>query len=390
MLASHGLVPGVEKVGVLHAGGLGDYLFTLPALAALRAAYPSAELVLLGAAWHARELGGRPGPIDRFLVAPALPGVRTPEPGEEATADELLEAARAERFDLALQLHGGGRNSNPLVRRLGARTTAGLRASDAPGLDRWVRYVYYQQEVFRYLEAVSLVGATPVTVVPSFEVTAADRADAAAVAGEPAPPRIALHPGASDSRRRWPPSRFAAVGDELAAAGNDIVLTGTPGERAILDEVRRGMRHPARPLVGALSLGGLAGLYAGCALVIANDTGPLHLAAAVGAATVGIFWVGNLINGAPLTRGRHRPIASWTIHCPRCGEDCTRDAYPSRPGEGCDHRDPFVTDVPVAEVLEAAADLLGAGAAARPSSPTAAIGVGNSARISSGNGNWTL
>jgi ADP-heptose:LPS heptosyltransferase len=63
-------VPDVQKIGVLRANSLGDYLFTLPALDALRAAYGDAEIVLLGAPWHARELAGRPGPVDRVLVAP--------------------------------------------------------------------------------------------------------------------------------------------------------------------------------------------------------------------------------------------------------------------------------------------------------------------------------
>src|SRR5439155_12340988 len=59
--------PGVEKIAVLRANALGDFIFALPALDALRAAYPAAELVLLGAPWHARLLTGRPGPVDRAV-----------------------------------------------------------------------------------------------------------------------------------------------------------------------------------------------------------------------------------------------------------------------------------------------------------------------------------
>src|SRR5205807_1381925 len=83
-------------------------------------------------------------------------------------------------------------------------------------------------------------------------------------------------------------------------------------------------------LVDALPLGGFAALLARAAVVVSNDTGPVHLAEAVGAPTVGLYWVGNLINGAPVDRARHRPLISWTIHCPECGEDCTRDLYPTR------------------------------------------------------------
>ena len=107
------------------------------------------------------------------------------------------------------------------------------------------------------------------------------------------------------------------------------------------------------------SMVGLAACYEGCELLVSNDTGPLHLAGAVGTPTVGVYWVGNLINGATPLRARHRPIASWTTHCPVCGVDCTPGIYPHRPGDGeCPHRDSFVADVPVVEVVEAARELL--------------------------------
>lgn len=384
----HGPVPDVRKIAVLRANSLGDYTFSIPALDALRAAYPAAELVLLGSPWHVRTLTGRPGPVDRFLVVPPLPGVRTAEPDEPDGPDRLLAEVRRERFDLALQMHGGGRYTNPLVRQLGARVTAGLRADGAAPLDRWLRYVYYQHEVFRYLEVAALVGAAPTTLEPTFPITPGDLGEASAVAGRPEGRRVALHPGVTDPRRRWPEERFAAVGDALAAAGCEVLLTGTAAERELVDRVRARMRRPARSLAGALSLGGLAGLLAGCAVVVGNDTGPLHLAAAVGAATVGLYWVGNLINGAPLTRRRHRPVISWTIHCPRCGADCTRDIYPARGGgDGCSHPDSFVADIPAEEVVDAARDLL---ASVAEAPPTAGNGSGNSALTVAGSATCTL
>ncbi|WP_428962471.1 glycosyltransferase family 9 protein [Micromonospora fluostatini] len=354
------VVPDVERIAVLRANALGDFIFVLPALDALRAAYPAAEIVLLGAPWHAELCRDRPGPVDRVLVVPPAPGIRVPDPGEpEGGMTDFLAAARAERFDLALQLHGGGANSNPVVTGLGARVTAGLRAEDAPPLDRWVRYVYYQHEVLRYLEVAALVGAPATTVVPTLAVTDADRAEAHAALGAAGRPRVALHPGASDTRRRWPADRFAEVARELATEGYEVLVTGTPAERDTVERLVTAARAPVRPLVGTLGLGALAACYADCALVVSNDTGPLHLAAAVGTPTVGVYWVGNLINGGQLQRGRHRPIVSWTVHCPVCGVDCTRGVYPHREGSGdCPHRDSFVTDVPVAEVLEAARELL--------------------------------
>ncbi|MCX9192083.1 glycosyl transferase [Carbonactinospora thermoautotrophica] len=355
------LVPGVRKIAVLRANALGDFIMVLPALDALRAAYPEAEIVLLGKEWHADFLAGRPGPVDRVEVVPA--DLTAPEGESESPAlRRFLARLRAERFDLALQLHGGGRHANPLVSALGARVTAGCRADDAPPLDRWIRYVYYQPEVFRFLEVVGLVGAQPVGVEPVLELTGRDVREVAELLGAllDGRPLAALHPGAGDPRRRWPAERFAEVGDALAEAGAAVVITGTPGEAELVRQVAGEMRRPALDLAGRLSIGGLAALYARCAVVVANDTGPLHVARAVGAATVGVYWCGNLINAGPMTRDRHRPQISWRIHCPVCGVNCTRDLYPARGGgAGCRHRESFVAEVPASEVVAAALELFG-------------------------------
>jgi ADP-heptose:LPS heptosyltransferase len=351
---------GPVRIAVLRANAVGDFIFALPALDSLRAAYPDAEIVLLGAPWHARFLAARPGPVDRVMVVPPLAGVREAEPGEpDQPRDEFVEKARLEQFDIALQLHGGGRNTNPLVAALGAGMTAGLRADDAPPLDRWIRYVYYQPEVFRYLEVVGLVGALPVSYRPALAVTDADRRQLRAVLPPPSRPRVALHPGSSDPRRRWPAERFAELGDALSDVGAEVVVTGTGAESSVVRAVLTEMRAPATPVVDTLQLGGLAALYAECDVLVSNDTGPVHLAEAVGAATVGIYWAGNFINGAPTDRTRHRPMISWTLHCPVCGLDCTRDIYPARGGgHGCTHKASFVADVPAVEVRDATLELL--------------------------------
>jgi ADP-heptose:LPS heptosyltransferase len=136
-------------------------------LEALRAAYPDAEIVLIARPWRHTFLTQRPGPIDRVVVIPDG-GI-----GDESdTPQDLLELERffaemkRDRFDIAIQMHGGGRNSNPFTQRLEARLTVGLRSPDAIPLDRWMPYVYYQPEILRYLELVSLIGAKPVTLEP--------------------------------------------------------------------------------------------------------------------------------------------------------------------------------------------------------------------------------
>lgn len=348
------VVPGVRKIAVVRANALGDFLFAVPALEALRAAYPDAEIVLLGRDWHQAFLGGRPGPVDRVVAVPhGAVGDEAEPTASPAEVQRFFDDMAGERFDLALQLHGGGRNSNPFTLRLGAGVTAGLKTPDAPPLDRWAPYIYFQHEVLRYLEVVGLVGAAAVSLEPHIAVTAADLAEADAAVPRAERPLVALHPGATDRRRRWPAGKFAAVGCALAAAGARVVVTGTEPERDVVTAVVGAMRAEnaaAQDLCGRLSLGGLAGLLSRCAVVVANDTGPRHLAAAVGAATVGIYWCFNLVNAGPLTRTRHRPVASWRLDCPSCGVNCIEGS--------CGHSSSFVAEVSTEDVIAPALDLL--------------------------------
>ncbi|GAB3192629.1 glycosyltransferase family 9 protein [Geodermatophilus arenarius] len=346
-------VPDVGRIAVLRANLLGDLVLTLPALAALRAAYPGAEVTLLGRPWHADLLEGRPGPWDRVVVVPPWPGVRD-APGaarDGAEVRRFLAAQRGEGYDLALQLHGGGGNSNPLVAALGARVTAGARDAGAPALDRWLPYTSDQHEVLRCLELTGLVGAVPVTLEPRLAVTPADAAAADRVLPAGPAPLVALHPGASDPRRRWPAERFAEVAGALAAEGATVVLVGSGGDdRRAADAIRAATAAPLLDLVGRLSLSALAGVLARCRLLVGNDSGPRHLAEAVGTATVGVFLEHNLLNAGPLTRRRHRVAVSTRTACPACGLDQSRAR--------CAHDRSLVAEVSPETVRAAALDLL--------------------------------
>jgi ADP-heptose:LPS heptosyltransferase len=346
-------IEGVHKLAVLRANAIGDYLVSLPAIEALRAAYPAAELVLLGAGWHAGFLAGRPGPVDRCLPVPPSVGVRDDRPpSPPAMVDRFFDRMRAERFDLAVQMQGGGCHSNPFVSRLGARVTAGSRAPDAPPLDRTVPYTGHQHEIHRFLEVVGLVGAAPVTLEPRLQVTAEDRAEASAVLAGDDRPLVVLHPGANDPRRRWPVERLAVVAVELARKGARLAVIGTAAERPLVDRLLAMLDGDAADLAGQLGLGGLVGLLEYATLLVGNDSGPRHLAAAVGTATVAVYWGVHLGSYGPLYRARHRTPASWRLLCPVCGahglqEDCRSS-----------HAASFVADVAVDEVLAEALDML--------------------------------
>src|SRR5205807_5551517 len=162
---------------------------------------------------------------------PAAPG----NVENSAELEQFFEAMVQERFDLAIQMHGGGRYSNPFLLRLGAGMTVGLKTPDAVPLDRWIPYIYFQSEILRYLEVVSLVGATPNTLEPRLLLTEPDMNEACKVVPQREKPLVALHPGASDPQRRWPPEKFAAVGDALASANAHVVVTGTREEQALVE-----------------------------------------------------------------------------------------------------------------------------------------------------------
>ena len=337
---------------MVRANGVGDYVFAVPALRALRATFPGAEIVLLGKPWHREFLTGRPGPIDRVEVIPQCPGVgaETDQPADTQGLERFFAAMTAEHFDIALQLHGGGRYSNPFTRRLGARLTVGSKAPDAEPLDLWIPYFYFQPEVLRYLEIVSLVGAAPIGLDPEIAVTAADRAEVDALHLPQDRPWVVLHPGATDGRRLWPAEAFAAVADQLVMQGAMVLINGGHTERTIVDAVRAAMRHEAIDLCHRLTLGGLAALLVRSHLVVSNDSGPLHLAAAVGTRTVGLYWCINFANGGPTTRRRHHPLISWRVHCPVCDRNTLTD--------NCEHHSSFIADIPVADVMQAATQLL--------------------------------
>jgi len=337
---------------VLRANALGDLVVALPALDALRAAYPSAEVTLLGRGHHAALLGDGRGPVDRVIALPdgAVGDEGAADPGLDR--DALLAHLATCRFDLALQLHGGGRNSNRFVGALRARISAGSRTPDAPPLDRWVSYEPWQSEVARYLDVVALVGAPPVGVEPHLPVCESDRATLRReLPGLDADRYVVVHPGATDPRRRWPVASFGAVLRALAAADarRRFVVTGTATEAELTAGVAAAA--PDRALVAdRLTLPALLALVDGAELVISNDTGPLHLAIAAGQRTVGLFWIGNLINAGPFSRRRHRALVSWQLACPVCGADASV--------RRCPHDPSFIAGIPVADVVDAATGLL--------------------------------
>jgi ADP-heptose:LPS heptosyltransferase len=348
-------VKDTHKIAVLRANALGDFIVTLPALQALRYTYPDAEIVLLGKPWHREFLQKGRTPVDRVVVVPVCAGIREEEGQQENPCEQELffEEMRKERFDIALHFHGKGVASNAFLNRLGARVTAGLTSPGAAALDRSVEFYYYQSEAVRYLEVAALVGADPVDLEPRVNVLGSDMLEVQQLTGlSQEKPYVVLHPAANDSRRMWPPEKYISLASGLSSQNYHIVLTGSASERSLSENIASQLGGAAVNTCGELSLGGLAALLAQSRAMVAADTGPLHLARAVGARTVGIYWAPNLLNWGPLTRSNHRPVISWDMHCPEC-RAIPNDPYPFEPlDKGCEHRHSFVKEVSAAAVLD--------------------------------------
>nr|WP_315393648.1 glycosyltransferase family 9 protein [uncultured Duganella sp.] len=344
-------LPGVKHIVALRPNALGDYVFALPALHALRHSYPDARITLLGKPWHAAFLHGRPGPVTDVIVMPPMPGIGAPPdaPVPDA-ARQLVAALRTMRCDMALQLYGGGAYSNAFVASVGAGVSIGATTPGAPALDRSIAYSRLANRRLELLQIAALAGASPRLATPELEATAFDRARAAGLLPDLAgAPLVVVHPGASDPRRRWPPAGFAAVADALADAGARIVVSATAPEGDTAREVVSHMRHAPIDLTGRLPLPALCGVLARSTLVVANDTGPLHLALALGKPAVGVFWLTNMIESCPLAQHLLRPALSTRVHCPVCGQENLHTR--------CAHEASFVADVGHDEVIALALDL---------------------------------
>lgn len=310
-----------RSIAVFRALQLGDMLCGVPALRALRAALPQARVTLVGLPWAKTFAARYPRYIDALLPCPGLPGFPERHPDVHALPAFLADA-HAYDFDLAIQLHGNGRLSNSVTAWLGARLTVGFRpdAQVAP-LDHAIAYPDGVDEIERLLRLTDWLGFPRQGDELEFDVAETDRARAAALDI----PRdyVCIHPGARDASRRWDAYHFAAVADALAARGLHIVLTGAEDERPLTHAVTQVMQAPAIDLAGHTDLGTLAAVLTDARLVVCNDTGVSHLAAALRVPSVVVFSASDPVRWAPRSRERHR----WVLAAePESREHVLREA----------------------------------------------------------------
>ncbi|MBA3414008.1 MAG: hypothetical protein H0U10_02135, partial [Chloroflexia bacterium] len=191
----------VQRIAVVQALGLGDFLCATPALRALRDRFPGVSLTFIGSPW-AEEAIRRSSLVDRYLPFPGWPGIAE-WPADPGRLDAFLAAARAERSDLAVQMHGSGAVSNGFLDALGASATLGFRPSDKPDarLSWSLPWIEDEPEPLRWLRLVATVGAEPGETRPAFPLLPTDEAAAARLLAPLASRTgslVALHAGAKD------------------------------------------------------------------------------------------------------------------------------------------------------------------------------------------------
>jgi ADP-heptose:LPS heptosyltransferase len=264
----------------------GDVLLAGPAIRAVAAG--SSRVTLLCGPRGEQAARLLPG-VDEVLVWRAPWIDPEPDPVDPADVAALVQRVRALAPDRAVILGSFHQSPLPtaLVLRLAAVPHVAAESEDYPGSLLDVRHHAPPglHEVERSLHLAAALGyALPRGDDGRLRVRRRER-----IAPPFDAPYVVVHPGASVPARAWAPERNAALVDALAGAGRNVAVTGSPAERALTALVAGPPRERVRDLGGATSLAGLAEVLAGAEAVAVGNTGPAHLAAAVGTPVISLF-----------------------------------------------------------------------------------------------------
>jgi heptosyltransferase II len=318
----------IERLLIRGTNWVGDAIMSIPALREVRRCFPRAHICLLVRPW-VRDVYGTVDFVDEILLFDK-DGFHKGWAGMK----RLAAALRARRFDMAILLQNAMEAALIAVGaripiRLGyARDGRGPLLSHPVRVDPEVRKVH---QAYYYLGILSGAGLLDRRLwsradyrldAISIGVTASDQADASSMLRlhgiEHTRPIVGFNPGASyGGAKRWPAERYAAVADALARNdGAQIVIVGAPNERHIAEEVAAHMTTSPAILAGHTSLGQLMALIRECDLFITNDSGPMHLAAALDVPQLAIFGSTSEIATGPLSN--RAQVIKHPVDCNPC------------------------------------------------------------------------
>jgi ADP-heptose:LPS heptosyltransferase len=330
-----------RRIAVFRALQLGDLLCAVPALRAVRNGFPDAEISLIGLPWAAQFVHRFARLVDRFVEFPGFPGLPEREPDINALP-RFLADAQAARYDLAIQMHGRGDLTNSIVAALGAKMTAGFcpPGGTCPDPLRFLPWPESGTEIHRCIALTDFLGLPRAgdRLEFPFEADETAQGDALLARHRLAPRRfVCVHPGARLYTRRWPADYFATVAQDIVRRGLPVVLTGSSEEALITRRIARAL--PAGSFVdlaGHTELGVFAAVLRHARLLVANDTGVSHVAAALRVPSIVVCCGADPHRFAPLDHVLHevlhhavpcRPCAH--VHCP-IGHPCALKLTPER------------------------------------------------------------
>jgi predicted lipopolysaccharide heptosyltransferase III len=281
------LVPAPERILVIKLRYVGDVLLATPVLSRLRESFPKAHLAMLV----------NPGTDDVVRDHPALDEVLVLERGNLARQWRFVRDLRRRHFDLVIDLTDADRSAvlSWLSRapvRLGYNSEGrwrGVLYTQVVAADRFAMHtVRYHLKV---TEAMGLTGQQP---APFLAVAPESRREADRLLREAgvdgARPFVCLHPGARWWFKAWPAERFAALADLIQTeTATQALFLGGNQERSLESRIADGMKTPFRSLIGKTGLRALAAVLERAALMISNDNGPMHMAAALRVPVIGLF-----------------------------------------------------------------------------------------------------
>lgn len=284
------------KIAIFRALYLGDMLCAIPAIRAIRNAYPRGHICLIGLPWQTAFASRFSSYFNDFVTFPGWPGLPEQVPDGRKIVS-FLNDMQSRQFDIVFQMHGNGVLTNSLCMLWGGKVTCGLRqpGAYAPDETHFPSSDDGEHEIRRFLKLPQCLGIPAHDTHLEFPLAEADTVVFEKIAGKTGISPggyICLHPGARDPKRRWSVENFARVANNMSVHGFPVVLTGSIEEKALLRRLQSLISGPVINIVetfGHLTAGALAALLAHARLLVSNDTGVSHIAAALHVPSVILF-----------------------------------------------------------------------------------------------------
>ncbi|MBM3237094.1 glycosyltransferase family 9 protein [Candidatus Poribacteria bacterium] len=377
----------IKKILVVKLDHIGDVLLATPVITNLRRHYPHAHITLLIGSWSKQVVECNPHLDDiRYYDSPFF--CRSSRAATLKDAMQMLRWLKSERYDLIVELRGDfltlalamlksgkyrlDRSTQRVLKKLravlkeekggreGKEGRKGMQReilSDLATLRLCVKKLkeskensepaHSEHEVEINLDVLR-AGDIPITSRETFfnvpsETQTWTRGFFSEIGIDTSKPIVAIHPGSPVPLKRWPAERFAKLADILIERKTQVLFLGGTNEKRLVEEVQAQMHHNSVNIAGRTNLQQLGAVLQNCHLFIGNDSGPMHIAAAVGTRVIGLFGPGSPQRFGPF--GDNCTAIRQKLDCPPCMKE--KCSLHGRPGEeGC------IVEISVEDVLD--------------------------------------